>query len=64
MSVLFGCLTTEKANQRGIKVKMRKPNKGEATSRNHKRLIDSRDLFCCIAAVAPSWPSLSGKEGD
>ena len=26
-------------------------------SRNHKRLIDSHDLFCCIAAVVPLWPS-------
>lgn len=35
-----------------------KANKGEAMSCNHKHLIDSRDLFCCIAAVVPSWPSL------
>lgn len=29
-------------------------NKGEASSHNH--LIDSHNLFCCIAAVVPSWP--------
>lgn len=55
MSVrLFYGLTTERANQRDSKVKMR--NKGEA--HNHKHLIDSHDLFCCIAVVVPSWPSL------
>lgn len=25
---------------------------------NHKHLIDSHDLFCCIAAVVALWPSL------
>lgn len=33
-------------------------NNEEVVSHNHNHLIDSFNLFCCIAAAVPCWPIL------
>lgn len=43
------------ASERGGKVKTRRRGRAETMSHNCKHLIDSHDLFCCIAAVVPLW---------